>query len=77
MSTREVTPPPRPVNLREERRRRGKSIRAMAAEIGVSTRVLHEAELGSTPRPENALRIATAYGVDVVVQWPEPEPQVA
>jgi transcriptional regulator with XRE-family HTH domain len=59
------------VNLREERRRRGKSIRAMAALIGVSPRVLGGAERGVLPQPAHQLAIAEAYGLDVVVQWPE------
>lgn len=65
------------MNLREERRRRGKSSRAMADEIGVTQRVLLAAERGATPRPENALLIATAYGFDVVAQWPEPQEEAA
>jgi transcriptional regulator with XRE-family HTH domain len=65
------------VNLREERLRRGKPIREMAAEIGVTPRVLHSAEQGTRPRPANALKIATAYGFDVVAQWPEPQEEAA
>lgn len=44
----------------------------MAGEIGVTTRVLQSAEQGSTPRPENQLLIARAYGFDLLEQWPEP-----
>lgn len=59
------------MNLREIRRRRGKSYRAMAAEIGVTPRVLLAAEQGRTPLPANQLAIATAYGLDLVIQWPD------
>lgn len=62
-----------PINLRDERRRRGLSMQRAADEIGVHKRVLQEAERGSTPRPDNALKIATFFGVDVVTQWPEPD----
>lgn len=62
-----------PINLRAERRRRGKSIRRQAEEIGVSARVLDLAEKGSTPHPANQRLIAEFYGVDVVLQWPEPD----
>jgi len=58
-------------NLREKRLLRGRSIRAMAAEIGVTPRVLQGAEGGVTPRPANALKIAQAYGLDVLAQWPD------
>lgn len=67
-----------PVNLREERRRRGKSLRAMAeiikAETGtnITRKVLVEAEMGSRPRPENQLALATFYKFDLLEQWPEP-----
>jgi hypothetical protein len=45
----------------------------MAAEIGVSPKVLGDAERGVVPRPANQAAIARAYGLDVVVQWPEEE----
>jgi hypothetical protein len=48
----------------------------MAAEIGVTKRVLQGAERGAVPHPHNQLRIADAYGLDVLVQWPD-EAQVA
>lgn len=64
--------PASPVNLRHRRRRSGRSIRQMAAEVGVSEQCLRTAEAGGTPMPENQMRIAEAYGLDVVVQWPDP-----
>lgn len=67
--------PQLPVNLREVRRRRGKSLRVMAAEIGVTYRVLLSAEQGRPPLPANQLAIATAYGLDLVIQWPDPSDQ--
>lgn len=68
-----VGPPAAPVNLRHERRRRGKSLRGMAEEIGVTKRVLEHAEAGRTPNASNQLAIARAYGLDVIVQWPDPD----
>lgn len=58
------------VDLRVERLRRGKSIAQMAEEIGVTPRVLLAAERGARPHPQNALKIADAFGVDVLDQWP-------
>jgi hypothetical protein len=51
----------------------------MAAEIGgsVNHSVLQRAEAGITPRPNNQLHIAQAYGLDVLAQWPEPDEQAA
>jgi len=69
-----------PVDLRALRRQRGKSLRQMAEEIGgtVNFQILQRAERGiSTPRPENQVLIARAYGLDVLVQWPEPDTQAA
>jgi hypothetical protein len=43
----------------------------MARDIGVSPRVLQGAERGVMPKPANQLAIAEAYGLDVLVQWPE------
>lgn len=60
----------KPVNLTEERLRRGKSVAKMAEEIGVSEHVLRYAEKGGRPLPDSALKIADHYGVDVIVQWP-------
>lgn len=48
----------------------------MAAEIGVTKKVLGDAERGVRPRPANQVAIAVFYGLDVVVQWPD-EAQVA
>jgi transcriptional regulator with XRE-family HTH domain len=59
-----------PLNLKVERLRRGKSIAAMACDIGVSEHVLRYAEKGGRPLPESALKIADYFGVDVLVQWP-------
>lgn len=61
------------VNLIEERLRRGKSVAQMAAEIGIPDHVLRYAEKGGRPLPENALKIADHYGVDVIAQWPPME----
>jgi transcriptional regulator with XRE-family HTH domain len=60
-----------PLNLRAERLRRGMSARAIAIEIEVSEDVLLWAErTGRRPSPENALKIAKFYGIDVLDQWP-------
>lgn len=59
-----------PVDLRAERRNRGKSLAALAAEIGVTKRVLAGAESGSQPHPDNALKIATFFDRTVTEQWP-------
>jgi transposase-like protein len=58
------------INLVEERLRRGRSVAQASAEIGVPDHVLRYAEKGGRPLPENALKIANYYGVDVVAQWP-------
>ncbi len=65
-------PDPRPITsfLQEERLNAGKSRAALAREIGVSERVLRLAEIGVTPRPANALKIADYYGRTVVDMWP-------
>lgn len=59
-----------PINLRVERLRRGKSVAQAAKDIGVAEHVLRYAEGGGRPVPENALKIADYYEVDVIVQWP-------
>jgi predicted transcriptional regulator len=59
-----------PINLTVERLRRGKSIPQAATEAGVPEHVLRYAEKGGRPQPENALKIADYFGVDVIVQWP-------
>lgn len=69
--------PDAPVNLRAERRRRGQSLDQAAEESGVTKRVLQNAELGGVPRPENQEKIASYYGLDLLVQWPEPDRAVA
>ena len=58
------------IDLRAERLNRGKSVEAMAQEIGVEPHVLRYAEKGGTPRPENALLIATFFGQKVTDLWP-------
>lgn len=65
-------PDPRPITtfLAEERLNAGKSRAALAKEIGVSERVLRLAELGVTPRPSNALKIASYFDRTVVDMWP-------
>lgn len=66
----------RPVNLRAERLRRGLSAARAAEQIGVSEDVLLWAETtGRRPNPENAHKIAVFFGVDVLVQWPLPDPE--
>lgn len=62
-----------PINLRDERWRRGKGLRVTAEAIGVSVKVLRAAERGGTPQPENAVKIARHYGLDPAVQWPDPD----
>lgn len=61
--------PDTPINLRHARLRRGKSIAQMAKEIGVSATSLERAEAGRNLLPENQLKIAQAYGLDVITQW--------
>lgn len=65
-------PDARPITafLLEERLNAGKSRARLAKEIGVSERVLRLAEIGVTPRPANALKIATYYDRTVVDMWP-------
>lgn len=62
------------INLREERLRRGLSAKALAAQIDVSEDVLLYAERGGRPQPANARRIADYFGIDVLAQWPLPDP---
>lgn len=61
-----------PLNLRAERLRRGLSAAALARELGISADVVLYAERDPNrrPAPENALKIATFFGVDVLDQWP-------
>lgn len=65
------------IDLRAERLNRGKSIEAMAADIGVTKRVLQAAENGARPHPPNALKIATFYGKTVTEMWPTEEASAA
>lgn len=66
------------LNLEAERLRRGKSIPQLAEEIGIPDYVLRRAEKnGQRPHPENALKIAKFFGVDVLEQWPIREEKAA
>lgn len=49
----------------------------IAEAIGITQRVWLLAENGSTPRPENAKRIADYFGVEVTDLWPPIEPEKA
>jgi ribosome-binding protein aMBF1 (putative translation factor) len=64
------------VNLTEERLNRGLSILALAETIGVPEYVIRHAEKGGMPRPANAMKIASFFGVRVTDIWPtETEPK--
>lgn len=63
-------------DLRRERLNQGLSRAKLAKRIGVTERVLILAETGSTPRPENARKIANFFGFQVTDLWP-PEEKVA
>ena len=45
----------------------------MAAEIGVSDRVLERAEAGGTPSPANQEKLSRFFEFDALEQWPEPD----
>lgn len=54
----------------------GLSLRAAAAKIGVSRRLLHEFENGvlvAMPHPHNAKKLADFYGLSVTAVWPVEE----
>lgn len=60
--------------LRTERLDRGLSVRAAARLIGVSHRIVLEAESGArVPHPHNAKKIADFYGLRVRDIWPVKE----
>lgn len=65
-------PPRRPVSLREVRRRKGLLLKDAAEQAGVSVKVLRAAEKGTRPMDDNAAKLAALYGLDPLVQWPEP-----
>lgn len=52
-------------DLREFRSRRGLTLRAASAEMGVATSVLHRAERGEVVSLPNAVKIASYYGLAV------------
>lgn len=61
-------------DLRAARLNRGRTQRELAAEIGVSRRVLEAAERGdSVPHPANAHKIAQFFGLQVTDLWPRTE----
>lgn len=60
-------------NLTSARLNKGLSIPALAAKANVPDHVIYHAEKGGMPRPENALKIATALGVSVTDVWPVTE----
>lgn len=60
-------------DLRRERLNLGLSRAKLAEKIGVTERVLILAETGSTPRPENARKIADYFGFRVTDLWPPAE----
>ena len=66
------------VDLRAERRLRGKLLREVAEEIGISVPMMSVIENGHRrPSPPVALKIATLYGKKIVDIWPDfgsPEP---
>jgi lambda repressor-like predicted transcriptional regulator len=65
------------VDLRAERRNRGKSVAGFAEEIGVPYHVLRDAEKGTVPRGDNAVRIAAYFDTTVTEMWPEREEAAA
>ena len=56
-------------DLKAERLNRGKSVEALAAEIGVPVHVLRHAERGGVPRPGNAAMIAAYFELRVTDLW--------
>jgi transcriptional regulator with XRE-family HTH domain len=64
------TDTPTKINFLAERKNRGLSQRAMAKEIGVSTRAWKTAEEGGEPRGGSAKLIAEYFGFTVVQAWP-------
>ncbi len=65
------------VQLFAARLNRGLSVPALSAEADVPEHVIRHAENGGRPRPENALKLATALGVQVTDLWPVPEQDAA
>ena len=59
------------VDIAELRRRRGLSIRAAAAEIGVPKSNLHRLEHGDFVHPLVAVKVADYYGIAVRDLWPD------
>lgn len=62
---------PAPFAIRRARIKRGLTIKAMAAEIGVTASLLSRVERGQHVRPANMLRIADYFGVRASDIWPE------
>lgn len=69
--------PPVAINLRAERMNRGLSAAVAAGEMGIEKQTLLNAETGTSPRPENAKKIADFYGYRVTDIWPITEPSEA
>lgn len=65
------------VDLRTERRNRGRSVAEFAEDIGVPYHVLRDAEKGTVPRGENAVRIAAFFDETVASMWPDPQEEAA
>jgi ribosome-binding protein aMBF1 (putative translation factor) len=59
------------IDVVADRVNRGLSQQQLADEIGVSVDVIRNVErTGKRPRPANALRVATHYGLMVTEMWP-------
>lgn len=60
------------VDLRAERRLRGKLLREVAEEVGISVAMLSLLETSDRrPSPPVALRVAEFYGKKIVDIWPD------
>jgi hypothetical protein len=53
------------------------TLQAMADAMGITKQILLRAEAGGVPRVSNQAAIARVYGLDVVVQWPDPDEAAA
>jgi len=58
------------IDFRVERVNRGKSVRAMAEEVGVTEHVWRHLERGGVPRATARLAIATYFNATVTEVWP-------
>lgn len=66
-----LQPPPQlSTTLKQRRIDRGLGLEECADLIGVTKRVLADAERGATPRPANALKIADFWGYRPSEVWP-------